>query len=269
MRNRVVLFLVALISWGALALLYAQQQKGGSLPRDRVDLETETLVGKRLERTETGSNGESIYHYLYRVEARPGAKSFPRYVLDHRYNVTYQTEGFQEGDSIRLRSINRESETDSPIWVYDVIYVGSGMRSVNFGTSGSVLVPLFSVANSEDDPDPSFHCTICNHQYAHQCTDACQCCCSTGNEPCNCSGCQYQTPRCFSCLVGCSCSHCVCSCDGCLTQTPRCLSCPIGCTCAHCRCQCVINIDHPGRCGCMRCKQTPLPCHCECHRDCP
>lgn len=240
-----------------------------SADSSRVDLKTQTLVGKRLDRVEESETGKE-YHYIYRVEASPTEQELPRYVVDPQYTVTFTQEGFQEGDTVSLVSANSESGTDSPIWVYEVAYVGSGSRSLTFDTSGSILAPEFAVANSETDPnDPNYHCYVCGHANGASCTAACRCCCSTGNENCNCSGCQYQTPRCFLCPVGCTCSHCVCSCDGCLTQVPRCLACPVGCTCSHCRCQCEISIDHPGRCGCVLCKQRPLECDCECHRDCP
>lgn len=272
MRNRIVLLLVATLMFsGTFVVLQAQMNSGknNSSESARVDLKTQTLVGKKLLRTEDGPDGKKIFHYVYRVQAQAAERDIPRFTVDPQFNISYKQSGFQEGDSVTLRSTNTESATDSPIWVYDVAYVGSGTRSLTFSTSGSVMAPMFATADGEMDPsDPNFHCKTCNHYDASQCTAACRCCCSTGNENCNCPGCQYKNPRCFACPVGCKCSHCVCSCDGCMTQNPRCLACPVKCTCEHCRCKCEENIDHLGRCGCMICKQRPFVCDCECHRDC-
>ncbi|MDR2755117.1 MAG: hypothetical protein LBC20_05370 [Planctomycetaceae bacterium] len=236
----------------------------------RVDLKTRTLVSKKLNRIDERPDGKKVYHYTYRVEAEPTVTEMPRYCVDTQYNVAYEQEGFQEEDSVTILSDNEESATDSPVWVYDVAYVDSGERALAFATTGSALGATFSSANSETDPnDPDYHCHTCNHYDSSQCTIACRCCCSTGDENCNCSGCQYQNPRCFACPVGCTCEHCVCNCDGCLTQNPRCFVCPVGCTCEHCQCLCLQSIDHEGRCGCAICKQRPLTCECECHCICP
>ncbi len=236
----------------------------------RVDLKTQTLVGKKLAKVENGANGKKVYHYTYRVQAKATEKEMPRYTVDPQYNVSYKQEGFQEGDSVTLVSTNGESATDSPIWVYDVAYTGSGTRSLTFETSGSMMVASFAAANAETDPDdPSCHCKTCRHYDASLCTPACRCCCTTDDAYCNCLGCQLQQPRCFSCPEGCRCDHCICSCDGCMTSKPRCLACPVGCTCDHCRCQCEASIDHLGRCGCAACRHSASTCECECHNSCP
>ena len=273
------------------AILYAQQQKSvQQLSPDRVDLETQTLVGKRLERTETGPNGEKIYHFLYRVEARQTAKSLPRYIVDHRYNITYTTEGFKTGDTITLLSTNEESETDSPIWVYNVTYVGGGNRKINFDTSGSVFAPTFTTVSGEtDDPCtcvgclalsnacscregctcshcPPCSCIGCTSSSCYLCPKGCSCSHCT---VCNCIGCQSQNPKCVSCPQGCTCSHCRCACSGCLSQSPPCISCPPGCFCNHCGCLCTDDVDHFGVCGCALCSSPGTRCRCECHAPCP
>lgn len=272
MKSQIVLsFVAVLISCGMVVQLYAQTNNirtaGTVSPSDRMDLKTQTLVGKTLTKVENGAGGEKIYHYTYRVHARATEKKMPRYVVDPQYSISYKQHGFREGDSIRLRSTNPESASDSPIWVYDVTYVGSGTRSLTFATSGSVRPPLFAPTDEVLD----VHCGLCRHETIADCqAHNCQCrCCADDQINCNCSGCQYQTPRCFACPVGCTCDHCVCSCDGCLTQSPRCLSCSVGCACDHCRCKCEEDIDHLGRCGCVLCQQKPLTCECECHSNCP
>ena len=273
MRHRlVILFAVVSMFCGMSALICAAQPnatKDGQA-QGRVDLKTQTLVGKTLTKVESGPDNKKVYHYTYRVQAKPTQKEMPRYAVDHQYNVSYQQSGFKDGDSVKLRSNNSESASDSPIFVYDVTYSGGGTRSLNFSTSGSVMSLLFAAADSENEPFDG-HCGLCRHETVADCQASnCQCrCCVDDQTNCNCSGCQYQNPRCFACPVGCNCSHCVCSCDGCLTQSPRCLVCPVGCTCDHCRCQCEESIDHLGRCGCVLCKQKPAVCECECHKNCP
>jgi len=278
MKNRLVFpLLAALMFCGMTAILTAQTNnepvaagKGRQDASGRVDLKTETWVGKKLEGIDEPDEpgGKRTYRYTYRVHAKATEKNMPRFSINPQFNVSYEQTGFLENDSISLRSTNSESLSESPIWTYDVSYSGGGTRSLNFSTSGSAMSLSFSAANSET-PDEEFHCRICNHREISQCTLLCRCCCATGDENCNCLGCQYQNPRCFACPVGCDCDHCVCSCDGCLTQNPRCLVCPVGCNCDHCQCLCDVSIDHPGRCGCAACKQRPLICDCECHRVCP
>ncbi|MDR0610654.1 MAG: hypothetical protein LBG58_11125, partial [Planctomycetaceae bacterium] len=112
---------------------------------NRVDLKTQTKVGKKLDRVEDTPKGKK-YHYLYRVQAEPTETEIPRYAIDPQYNVSYTQEGFQENDSVTLLSDNTEENTDSPIWVYDVAYVGSGERMLTFSTSGSTGFATFSVA---------------------------------------------------------------------------------------------------------------------------
>ena len=291
MSNRVVLVLSAMFFlFGVVAVLYAQSQ--GSVPHrgdDRVDLQTETWVGKRLERTEEGADGQTIHHITYRVEARPTAKGLPRYIVDNRYGITYATQGFKDGDSVTLLSTNAEEETDSPIWVYNVTYVGGGERSITFDTSGSVFAPMFATANSEvDDPCecvgclaisncscrvgcscshcPPCNCIGCQTNNCYTCPKGCSC---SHCIPCNCLGCQSQNPKCQSCPQGCTCSHCRCACDGCLSQDPVCTSCPPGCYCDHCGCLCTDDVDHPGVCGCALCTSPNTRCRCECHAPCP
>jgi hypothetical protein len=290
MRNVILPCILAVILLsGAITTLWAQPGNGKQNPgkvvvadkdnghiekpgvkSERLNLKTQTLVSKKLDHVDKKANGKKVYHYTYRVEAVPSETDLPQYVTDPQYNVSFEQEGFQAEDSVTLLSDNEESATDSPVWVYDVAYVESGVRSLSFATTGSVMAAAFSAASGELDPnDPDYHCGTCSHSYISQCTAACRCCCYTGDENCNCSGCQYQTPRCFSCPVDCTCEHCVCSCDGCLTQNPRCLVCPVGCTCGHCTCLCLEDVDHEGRCGCVFCKQRPLTCECECHCVCP
>ena len=292
MRSRIVFVLTAvLFLCGVVAVLYAQSQNRTPQPGvDRVDLQTETWVGKRLDRTEDGPNGQKIYHFTYRVEARPSAKGLPRYIVDHRYGITYETEGFQPGDSVTLLSTNPESETDSPIWVYNVTYIGGGTRSVTFAATGSVMAPTFATANSEtDDPCtcvgcaainnscscsigcscshcPPCNCIGCQINNCYTCPKGCSCSHCTH---CDCLGCQSQNPKCQSCPQGCTCSHCRCACDGCLSQDPVCTSCPPGCYCDHCGCLCVDDIDHVGVCGCALCISPATRCRCECHAPCP
>jgi len=218
MKRRILLFsaLAGLVCI-SVAVLYAQQKGGQQAKSDRVDLETETLVGKRLEKTEDGPNGEKIHHYLYRVEARQTAKGLPRYIVDYRYNITYETKGFKSGDTITLLSANEETETDSPIWLYTVSYVGSGVRKVTFNTSGSVMAPMFATANSETgDECPLCYCDLTNcsgHGWCSGCNPACSengCPASCPGSPCPCSchpqlcgaypGCYCTgTQNCFAC----------------------------------------------------------------------
>ena len=251
MRSQIVLVLATvLLLCGVVAVLYAQSQGKTLQPgTDRVDLQTETWVGKRLDRTEDGPNGQKIHHYTYRVEARPTAKGLPRYIVDHRYGVTYETKGFQPGDSVTLLSANPESETDSPIWVYNVTYVGSGTRSVTFSTTGSVMTPTFMSANSETNcPGCGCDLTNCsNHDYCEECNHCpengcvadcpgCQCAChDTCSENCDCevsldcpgpSGhdCETCNPKCGG-EPGCYCggdpvNGCQCSCHMVITETP-------------------------------------------------
>lgn len=274
MRNRIfpILLLIGLLL--ATTVVHAQDKATKANGKkaeatSRVDLKPRTLVSKKLDSVKDGPNGK-VYTYKYRVEAQPTESDMPRYAVDPQYNVSYKQEGFLEGDKVTLISSNPETATDSPIWNYEISYEGSGERSITFDTTASVMAATFAAAGGETDPeDPNYHCRTCGHYDVSQCTAACRCCCSSGDENCNCLGCQYQNPRCFGCPVGCTCDHCICSCDGCLTQNPRCLGCPVGCTCDHCRCQCEESIDHSGRCGCAVCKQRPSVCDCECHKNCP
>ena len=203
MRSRVVFLLAAvLLLGGVVAILYAQSQSRTPQPgTNRVDLQTETWVGKRLTRTEDAPNGEKIYYYTYRVEARATAKGLPRYVVDHRYNITYETQGFKPGDSVTLLSTNPESETDSPIWVYIVTYVGSGTRSVTFATTGSVFAPSFMTVNGETDE------CACGGNGSH---DECDCGCKSNGCICTChQRCSYG-----NCPLGCSNTSDGCGCHG-------------------------------------------------------
>ncbi len=273
MKNRIfpILLLVGLL-FGVAVALHAQNASKSTKEQksERVDLKPRMLVSKKLDRVEDGPNGKT-YVYKYRVEAEPTEKDMPKYTVDPLYNITYEQKDFQKNDTVTLLSDNPESATDSPVWLYEVSYQGSGERKITFATTASVFAPTFLAANGETEEPFEGHCGLCRHEEAWQCAAAnCTCrCCVSDDENCNCLGCQYQSPRCFSCPVGCTCDHCICSCDGCITQNPRCLSCPVGCTCDHCRCKCEESIDHVGRCGCTACKQKPLTCPCECHRTCP
>lgn len=295
MRSRIVFSLAAMLFLcGMLATLYAQSSDGGAqAPSDRVDLKTGTWVGKRLERTENGPDGQKIYHYTYRVEARATARDLPRHIVDHRYSITHGHTGFKSGDSITLLSTNEESETDSPIWVYDVTYVGSGRRTIVFSTSGSVVAPVFMMMNGETVGNcvcvgcqfrpscnpPCYigcncsHCPPCNCSGCQTRSPRCYTCprgCSCAHcTQCNCSGCQSLNPKCTSCPRGCTCSHCRCACSGCLSRIPPCTSCPPGCYCSHCGCRCADDVDHYGVCGCVSCVSPTTPCRCECHTPCP
>ncbi len=166
MKNRIVRLTLAVgVLLGMIGFVHARQTKqqvaGKAAPTDRVDLKTETLVGKTLDEVVDGPNGKE-YRYTYRVQAKPTEKEMPRYTVSPQYEISYTKEGFQEKDSITLLSENTESGTDSPIWVYQVTYVGSGERKISFDTAGSAMVPMFTTVNSEtdegeegdDDPDP-------------------------------------------------------------------------------------------------------------------
>ena len=252
------LFLTPLTGFAALM----QNDLGAST---LLDLKPQTVVTKKAGKVEENSNGK-VYHFTYRIQARPTVEKAPKYLVDPKYSVSFTKTNFKENDTVTLLSTNAETETDSPIWVYNVAYAGAGERMIEFQTSGNAIVPLFFVANDEVDPGGNFHCYVCGHATANQCTSACYCCCAA---VCNCLGCQLQNPRCFSCPIGCTCSHCVCDCDGCLSQSPRCFLCPVGCTCSHCQCLCALNIDHSGICGCANCKKPTSTCTCDCHSDCP
>jgi hypothetical protein len=265
-KSRIVPFLMAvLFLCGTLVVLYAQSRGGGAQSDSgRIDLETRTWVGKRLDRTEVSPDGQKIYHYTYRVEARATARNLPRHIVDHRYSITHHHEGFRTGDSITLVSTNDESETDSPIWVYHVRYVGSGRRTISFATSGSVSAPMFTTVTGE--AMDYCHCIGCQYLSCSTCLIGCPCVHCTH---CICHGCQSQQPKCQFCPHGCTCSHCRCACSGCLSQSPQCTSCPPGCYCSHCGCLCVDDIDHFGVCGCTQCTSPSTRCRCECHTPCP
>lgn len=232
--------------------------------KNLLDLKTRTEVSKTLSRSEDTATGK-MFVYVYRIQARPTATDTPRYLVDPSYSISYTTSGFQANDTITLISDNTEKGTDSPIWVYEVTYVGAGTRTITFTTAGEVEVAAYTRVSGEEVLKE--HCAICGHDDPSQCTEACLCCCFNTNTHCDCIGCQLQNPRCFTCPVGCTCAHCVCSCDGCLNQNPACHSCPPDCNCSHCQCLCESNVDHEGICGCRECKYGD--CDCECHNDCP
>ena len=201
MKRRTLIFIALIGTCLCAAVLYAQQQKGVQQTlSDRVDLETETWVGKRLEKTEAGSDGRTTYRFLYRVEARQRATDLPRYIVDHRYSVTYTTEGFQAGDTVTLLSANEETDTDSPIWIYEVTYVGSGERTVTFETSGSVMAPMFATVSGETEC-PACGCDLLNCG-DHGFCDLCNPGCSLNGCPASCEGCSclcHATPVCDDC----------------------------------------------------------------------
>ena len=265
------LLFVFLLTGLASSLIQAQSSvtKSGKSDQDKgastiLDLKPQTIVTKKAGRVEDTPQGK-VYHFIYRVQARPTAEKAPKYLVDPKYSITFTKKNFQANDTITLLSTNSETETDSPIWVYDVAYVGAGERMIEFSTIGGAVSPMFSVANSEVDPGGGgIHCYVCNHATAGQCTSTCYCCCVTA---CHCIGCQPLS--CYSCPGGCTCSHCRCSCGGCQSQSPVCTNCPPGCSCSHCSCLCEQNIDHLGHCTCSQCTSTASACTCQCHADCP
>ena len=236
-RNRIIFVLASVLLFcGVVAVLYAQSPgKVAQSGTNRVDLRTQTWVGKRLVRTEDGADGQKIYHYQYRVEARQTAKSLPRYIVDRRYGISYETKGFKPGDSVTLLSTNPESETDSPIWVYNVIYVGSGTRQITFSTSGGATVPMFATVSGETDV-----CDCSNSNYSHgggecncgcaglscpcschvpvTCSGNCQCLQSDtcpghdGHDCLNCNPCWFESACGHGCSQACSNSSCMCQC---------------------------------------------------------
>lgn len=196
---------------GTVFFLHAQTKdvpaREEGVASSRVDLKTETLVGKKLDRIEDGPNGKS-YHYTYRVEAKATEKELPRYAVNPQYEVSHTKEGFRENDTVTLLSENTESATDSPVWVYEVAYVGSGERSLVFTTAGSTAAPMFMPVNSEtedpDDPGGSggdegggtgsgAACECCTTQHMHEntcgshalCPDGCKCTESGCTCPCH------------------------------------------------------------------------------------
>lgn len=214
MKNRIWLFILVVgFLFGTIVSVHAQQAATPkSQSKDRIDLKTETLVGKTLDEVVDGANGKE-YRYTYRVQAKPTEQEMPRYAVNPQYDITYTKEGFQEKDSVTLLSANTESGTDSPIWVYQVTYVGSGERKISFDTAGSAMVPMFATANSEtenpcdicgqdpcvcDDSDP---CDVCGQ-------DPCVC---DDNDPCEVCG-EYP------CVCDNSCG--VCGQDPCACTTP-------------------------------------------------
>jgi len=162
---RRILFFCVLLGLVCLpaAVLYAQSKEKGpqGKPTDRVDLKTQTLVGKKLDRVEE-RDGKTFHVYKYRVVASPTEKEMPRYTVSPSFNVSYTQEGFQKDDSVTLISANEESATDSNIWVYEASFAGAGVRSLTFETSGSVMAPMFAVADNENYP-PDWHCILCQH----------------------------------------------------------------------------------------------------------
>ena len=292
--KRRILILFALACVGVFAaVLYAQQQKAvQQLSPDRVDLETETLVGKRLERTETGPNGKKIYHYLYRVEARQTAKSLPRYIVDHRYNITYTTDGFKPGDTITLLSTNEESETDSPIWVYNVTYVGSGSRKITFDTSGSVFAPSFVTVSGETDcggvPGCPTDCNGCGCTCHEECLcekggehEECECGCADLDCECDChKHCKCKAGECVPWEDECDCddceseeSDCTCTCH-CICFRGQCQPIDNVCTCKLCPDNCPSILDcchhcgHSMKCPGENCPDKDTTCLCSCHGLC-
>ena len=252
MGSRIALiFTAVLMLCGVVAILYAQSNGKRATPSGRIYLKTQTLVGKTVVKVEEGADGRKIHHYVYRVVAKPTEKNMPRYTVDPLYSVTYKLENFQKDDSIKLRPSNKETKTDSPIWIYDVIYVGSGIRSVVFDTEGDIFAPTFVVANSEEEcwcckKEPNececdfceiedVCCKTCNHSSScscicHQCKPSVPCTCpkrdvNNNEEPCpgsNGHSCRYCNPCekeandgfgvCWESCTGCSCKH-HCKCD--------------------------------------------------------
>lgn len=267
MKYRVAFSLTAaLMLCGAVAVLYAQSNANRTTQSGRIDLKAQTLVGKTLTNIEELADGRKAYHYVYRVQARPTEQDMPRYTVDPQYNVSYELTGFQADDSIRLRPSNRESQTDSPIWIYDVVFVDSGTRLIEFDASGSIFAPTFTVANDETENcfcTPGNPCG-CGCVSCNNCN--CQILCG-GNPGCSltCNGCNCTCHT--TCPSGCTCEYCRCTCEGCLNVD--CVSCPKGCFCDHCGCLCLDDIDHSGVCGCPRCTSPESRCRCDCHVACP
>ena len=278
MKRRILILCALACVCVFAAILYAQQQKSvQQLSPDRVDLETQTLVGKRLERTETGPNGENVYHMLYRVEARQTIKNL-RYMTDYRYGISYTTEGFKPNDSITLLSLNEETETDSPIWVYSVVYYGGGSRKINFDTSGSVHVPTFSTVSGET-PDCDCASGNCNGNHSTECGCGCKnsnCTCTCHDPDCPCEG-EESHDECSCCSPpDCNCScHPLCYFNTCYKNT--CLEedeegdyvCTHSCDC---HCDCVMSLCGENECTYKLCARPDCSCHkCplnKCPRDC-
>lgn len=122
-----------------------------SAVKKMLDLKTRTEVTKKLDRTEDTATGKT-YHYLYRVQARPTAMDTPRYLLAPSFSVSYAKKNFQANDTMTLISDNEETGTDSPIWVYEVAYVGAGARTLEFTTAGEVEVANYDAVSGEVVP---------------------------------------------------------------------------------------------------------------------
>ena len=184
------------------------------------DLQTEAYVTKEEVNVAASRNGTE-HHYVYRVQAVPTATEIPQYLIDPKYSVSYTTTGFQANDTIALRSTNSETDSESPIWIYDVVYVGSGNRTINFTTTGRMVNVVYLAADNEEpggDDDPheptcprcgchlqnceTHDCEICNpggtpvveteHDNDDNCTNPKCCesppCCDGGKKCCEVGG---------------------------------------------------------------------------------
>jgi hypothetical protein len=253
---------------------------------NRVDLKTQTKVGKKLDRVEDTPKGKK-YHYIYRVQAEPTETEIPRYSVDPQYSVSYTQEGFQEDDSVTLLSDNTEENTDSPIWVYDVAYAGSGERMLTFSTLGSTGFATFSTASSEEECDgcgcdltdcDDHACSTCNACSVGDCYNGCDgedCSCDcheTCNPDCNCEP-SEDCPGpdghdCDTCNLLCCQDGCPASCDD-----PDC-SCLCHCDCHTCdthQKECLEGNSEGNPCGCLLCDPDSSyydGCSCRCHQCC-